>query len=247
MIEDGGVVDQETRLFDAETGVTRSMRSKEDAHDYRYFPDPDLLPLKLTQEYVDNIKANLPELPDQKKERFVSEYGLKAYDAGVLAAEADKAAFFEEVAKGRDAKMAANWVTQELFGYLNKFDLELADSPVSSKQLGGLIDLIANKTISGKIAKDVFQKLIKEDDADPAVIVERDGLKQVTDTGAIEKVVDEIMAANPDQVEQVKAQFAEGHKKPKALGWFVGQAMKASGGKANPQAVNEILKQKLGI
>ena len=247
LIEDGGVVDQETRLFDAETGVTRSMRSKEDAHDYRYFPDPDLLPLKLTQEYVDKIKANLPELPDQKKERFISEYGLKAYDAGVLAAEADKAAFFEEVAKGRDAKMAANWVTQELFGYLNKFDLELADSPVSSVQLGGLIDLIANKTISGKIAKDVFQKLIEEDGADPAAIVERDGLKQVTDTGAIEKVVDEIIAANPDQVEQVKAQFAEGHKKPKALGWFVGQAMKASGGKANPQAVNEILKQKLGI
>ncbi len=247
VVEDGGVIDQQTRLFDSETGVTRSMRSKEDAHDYRYFPDPDLLPLILQPEWVENIKANLPELPDQKKARFASEYGLKPYDAGVLAAEADKAAYFEEVAKGRDAKLAANWVTQELFGYLNKFDLDLADSPVSAKQLGGLIDLISDGTISGKIAKDVFAKMIEEEGIAPADVVERDGLKQVTDTGAIEKVVDDIMSANPDQVEQVKAQAAEGHKKPKAMGWFVGQVMKASGGKANPQAVNEILKSKLGI
>ncbi len=247
VVEDGGVIDQQTRLFDSETGVTRSMRSKEDAHDYRYFPDPDLLPLILQPEWVENIKANLPELPDQKKARFASEYGLKPYDAGVLAAEADKAAYFEEVAKGRDAKLAANWVTQELFGYLNKFDLDLADSPVSAKQLGGLIDLISDGTISGKIAKDVFAKMIEEEGIAPADVVERGGLKQVTDTGAIEKVVDDIMSANPDQVEQVKAQAAEGHKKPKAMGWFVGQVMKASGGKANPQAVNEILKSKLGI
>ena len=247
VVEDGGVIDQQTRLFDSETGVTRSMRSKEDAHDYRYFPDPDLLPLILQPEWVENIKANLPELPDQKKARFASEYGLKPYDAGVLAAEADKAAYFEDVAKGRDAKLAANWVTQELFGYLNKFDLDLADSPVSAKQLGGLIDLISDGTISGKIAKDVFAKMIEEEGIAPADVVERDGLKQVTDTGAIEKVVDDIMSANPDQVEQVKAQAAEGHKKPKAMGWFVGQVMKASGGKANPQAVNEILKSKLGI
>ncbi len=247
ILEDGGVIDQETRLFNADTGVTRSMRSKEDAHDYRYFPDPDLLPLHLEQAWVDDIRKNLPELPDQKKARFVSEYGLKPYDAGVLATEAANAAFFEEVAKGRDAKMAANWVTQELFGYLNKHDLGLKDSPVSAKQLGGLIDLISDGTISGKIAKDVFAKLIEEEGADPAAIVERDGLKQVTDTGAIEKVVDDIIANNPEQVEQVKAQAAEGHKKPKALGWFVGQAMKASGGKANPQALNQILKDKLGL
>lgn len=247
IIEDGGEIHQETRLFNADTGVTRSMRSKEDAHDYRYFPDPDLLPLQLSEEWIEAIKSSLPELPDQKKARFIEDYGLKAYDAGVLAADAEKAAYFEEVAKDRDPKLAANWVTQELFGYLNKHDLELADSPVSAKQLGGLVDLIKEGVISGKIAKDVFAKLIVEEGADPTAIVERDGLKQVTDTGAIEKVVDEIIANNPDQVEQVKAQAAEGHAKPKALGWFVGQAMKASGGKANPQALNEVLKAKLGI
>ncbi|MEM6626950.1 MAG: Asp-tRNA(Asn)/Glu-tRNA(Gln) amidotransferase subunit GatB [Pseudomonadota bacterium] len=247
IIEDGGEVDQETRLFDPDAGETRSMRSKEDAHDYRYFPDPDLLPLELQQDYVDQIRATLPELPDQKRARFVNDYGLSAYDAGVLVAEADKAEFFEAVAKGRDPKLAANWVSQDLFGYLNKEGLDLGDTPVSATQLGGLIDLISDKTISGKIAKDVFAKLIDEPGADPAAIVERDGLKQVTDAGAIEKVVDDIIAANPEQVAQVKAQAAEGHKKPKALGWFVGQAMKASGGKANPQAVNEILKAKLEI
>jgi len=246
IIEGGGTVDQETRLYDADKGETRSMRSKEDAHDYRYFPDPDLLPLEFDQAFIDDIKANLPELPDEKRARFMADYGLKAYDAGVLTADAEKADFFEAVAKDRDSKLAANWVSQELFGYLNKEGLELEGSPVSAAQLGGLIDLISDQTISGKIAKQVFQKMI-DGGGDPAEIVEREGLKQVTDTGAIEKVVDEIIAANPEQVEQVQAQKAEGHAKPKALGWFVGQVMRASGGKANPQAVNEILKAKLGL
>ena len=246
ILEAGGEVDQETRLYDPDAGETRSMRSKEDAHDYRYFPDPDLLPLELEQSFVDAIKSSLPELPDEKRARFVSDYGLKPYDAGVLSAEAEKADFFESVAKGRDTRLAANWVSQELFGYLNKEGLELEASPVSADALGALIDLISDQTISGKIAKQVFSKMIETGDA-AGVIVEREGLKQVTDTGAIEKVVDEIIAANPEQVEQVQAQKAEGHAKPKAMGWFVGQVMRASGGKANPQAVNEILKAKLGL
>ncbi|KCZ59056.1 Asp-tRNA(Asn)/Glu-tRNA(Gln) amidotransferase subunit GatB [Hyphomonas chukchiensis] len=239
IIEGGGTVDQETRLFDAVKGETRSMRSKEDAHDYRYFPDPDLLPLEIEQAWIDEIKASLPELPDQKRARFESEYGISHYDAGVLIADADKAAYFETVAKGRDAKLAANWVTQELFGYLNKEGLELGDSPVSAEALGGLIALISDDTISGKIAKDVFARMIAGE-GEAAAIVEKHGLKQVTDTGAIEKVVDEIIAANPEQVEKVK-------EKPQTLGWFVGQVMKASGGKANPKAVNDILKAKLGL
>ena len=239
IIEGGGTVDQETRLFDPVKVETRSMRSKEDAHDYRYFPDPDLLPLEIEQAWIDEIKASLPELPDQKRARFESEYGISHYDAGVLIADADKAEYFETVAKGRDAKLAANWVTQELFGYLNKEGLELADSPVSAEALGGLIALISDETISGKIAKDVFARMIAGE-GEAAAIVEKHGLKQVTDTGAIEKVVDEIIAANPEQVEKVK-------EKPQTLGWFVGQVMKASGGKANPKAVNEILKAKLGL
>ena len=239
IIEGGGTVDQETRLFDAVKGETRSMRSKEDAHDYRYFPDPDLLPLEIEQAWIDEIKASLPELPDQKRARFESDYGISHYDAGVLIADADKAVYFETVAKGRDAKLAANWVTQELFGYLNKEGLELGDSPVSAEALGGLIALISDDTISGKIAKDVFARMIAGE-GEAAAIVEKHGLKQVTDTGAIEKVVDEIIAANPEQVEKVK-------EKPQTLGWFVGQVMKASGGKANPKAVNEILKAKLGL
>ncbi|MCA8902274.1 MAG: Asp-tRNA(Asn)/Glu-tRNA(Gln) amidotransferase GatCAB subunit B, partial [Hyphomonas sp.] len=225
--------------FDPNKGETRSMRSKEDAHDYRYFPDPDLLPLEFEEAWVEEIRASLPELPDEKRARFEVDYGLSRYDAGVLTAEADKAEFFESVAKGRDAKLAANWVTQELFGYLNKEDISLADSPVSAPALGGLIELISDNTISGKIAKDVFARMI-DGEGEAAAIVEKHGLKQVTDTGAIEKVVDEIIAANPDQVAQVK-------EKPKTMGWFVGQVMKASGGKANPQAVNEILKAKLGL
>jgi aspartyl-tRNA(Asn)/glutamyl-tRNA(Gln) amidotransferase subunit B len=239
IIEGGGTVDQETRLFDPIKVETRSMRSKEDAHDYRYFPDPDLLPLEIEQAWIDEIKATLPELPDQKRARFESEYGISHYDAGVLIADAEKAEYFETVATGRDAKLAANWVTQELFGYLNKEGLELADSPVSAEALGGLIALISDETISGKIAKDVFARMIAGE-GEAAAIVETHGLKQVTDTGAIEKVVDEIIAANPEQVGRVK-------DKPQTLGWFVGQVMKASGGKANPKAVNDILKAKLGI
>lgn len=239
IIESGGKVDQETRLFDPVKGETRSMRSKEDAHDYRYFPDPDLLPLEVEQAWIEEIRKSLPELPDQKRARFEKDYGLSRYDAGVLTSDADKAAFFEEAAKGRDAKLTANWVTQELFGYLNKEGLELSQSPVSAASLGGLIELISNDTISGKIAKDVFARMIAGE-GEAAAIVEKHGLKQVTDTGAIEKVVDEIIAANPDQVAKVK-------DKPQTLGWFVGQVMKASGGKANPKAVNDILKAKLGI
>lgn len=239
IIEGGGKVDQETRLFDPVKGETRSMRSKEDAHDYRYFPDPDLLPLELEQAWIEDIRKSLPELPDQKRARFEKDYGLSRYDAGVLTSDADKALFFEEVARGRDAKLAANWVTQELFGYLNKEALELSQSPVTASALGGLIALISDNTISGKIAKDVFARMIAGE-GEAGAIVEKHGLKQVTDTGAIEKVVDGIIAANPDQVARVK-------DKPQTLGWFVGQVMKASGGKANPQAVNDILKAKLGI
>ena len=241
VLENGGEIDQETRLFDPKTGETRTMRSKEDAHDYRYFPDPDLLPLEIDPAWVEEIRASLPELPDVKKHRFMDEYGLSAYDASVLVAHRAQAAFFEEVAKGRDGKLAANWVTGDLFGALNKENKDIEDSPISADQLGKLIDLISDSTISGKIAKDVFALMFAgEETGDPGDIVEKRGLKQVTDTGAIEKVIDEIIAANPKQVEQVK-------EKPKTMGWFVGQVMKAMQGKANPQAVNEILKKKLGL
>ena len=239
IIEDGGTIDQETRLFDPGKGETRSMRSKEEAHDYRYFPDPDLLPLELEQVYVDDLAQHLPELPDEKRTRFTKDYGLSAYDATVLVAERENADFFEAVAKGRDGKLSANWVINELFGRLNKEGKWIDQSPVSAAQLGGLVDLISAGTISGKIAKDLFEILWTEG-GDPAEIVEARGMKQVTDTGAIEKAVDEIIAANPEKVEQAKA-------KPSMLGWFVGQVMKATGGKANPAAVNEILKAKLGI
>jgi len=238
IIEDGGTIEQETRLYDPGKRETRSMRSKEEAHDYRYFPDPDLLPLELTQAEVDALKAKLPELPDEKKARFVGE-GLSAYDAGVLTAERATADFFEAVAKGRDAKAAANWVINELTGRLNKEGKEITQSPLSASQLGTILDLIAEGTISGKIAKDLFE-IIWAEGGDPRAIVEARGMKQVTDTGAIEKVVDEVLAANPDKVADVKTN-------PKALGWFVGQVMKASGGKANPQAVNALLKAKLGV
>jgi aspartyl-tRNA(Asn)/glutamyl-tRNA(Gln) amidotransferase subunit B len=215
------------------------MRSKEEAHDYRYFPDPDLLPLEFTQGFVDELAADLPELPDDKKARFVKDFGLTAYDADVLVAEKSSAAFFEEVAGGRDAKLAANWVINELFGRLNKEGKDLETSPVSASQLGGIIDLIKAGTISGKIAKDVFE-IVWTEGGDPAEIVEDRGMKQVTDLGAIEAIVDEIIAANPDKVEQAKA-------KPNLIGWFVGQVMKASKGKANPQAVNDLLKSKIGV
>ena len=239
IIEDGGKIAQETRLFDPGRGETRSMRSKEEAHDYRYFPDPDLLPLELTMEYVAELEKGLPELPDEKKQRFMRDFALSNYDADVLVAERESANYFEAVAMGRDGKLAANWVINELFGRLNKEGLSIEASPVSSKQLGSIVDLIASGTISGKIAKDLFE-IVWTEGGDPAAIVDKRGMKQVTDTGAIEKAVDEIIAANPDKVEQAKA-------KPSMLGWFVGQVMKASGGKANPQAVNEILKQKLGV
>jgi aspartyl-tRNA(Asn)/glutamyl-tRNA(Gln) amidotransferase subunit B len=239
ILEDGGTIDQETRLFDPNRGETRSMRSKEEAHDYRYFPDPDLLPLELEAAFVEGLKKDLPELPDGKRARFMSEYGLSAYDADVLVAERESAEYFETVAKARDGKLAANWVINELFGRLNKEGKEIENSPVSAAQLGQIVELISNGTISGKIAKDVFE-IVWSEGGDPAEIVEKRGLKQVTDTGAIEKAVDEIIAKNPDKVEQVKA-------KPTMLGWFVGQVMKASGGKANPQAVSDMLKSKLGI
>jgi aspartyl-tRNA(Asn)/glutamyl-tRNA(Gln) amidotransferase subunit B len=239
ILESGGTIDQETRLFDPNVGETRTMRSKEDAHDYRYFPDPDLLPLVLDEKWIAQIKASLPELPDAKKHRFIESYGLTPYDARVLSGDSEAAAYFETVAKGRDAKQAANWVTQELFGALNKQGLELSQSPVKAEALGALLDLVKDGTINGKIAKDVFAKMIETGDA-PGAIVEREGLRQVTDTGAIEKAIDALMAANADKVEDVK-------KNPKAFGWWVGQTMKATGGKANPGVVNEILKKKLGV
>jgi aspartyl-tRNA(Asn)/glutamyl-tRNA(Gln) amidotransferase subunit B len=244
ILEDGGKIEQETRLFDPDKGETRAMRNKEEAHDYRYFPDPDLLPLELTPAYVEELKARLPELPDEKKARFTRDYGLSIYDAGVLVGEREVASFFEAVAKkpdgsGRDAKAAANWTINELAGRLNKEGKSIAGSPVSAAQLGAILDLIAAGTISGKIAKDLFE-ICWSEGGDPQAIVEARGMKQVTDLAAIERVVDDIVAKNPDKVEQAKA-------KPALIGWFVGQVMKASGGKANPQAVNDLLKSKLGI
>jgi aspartyl-tRNA(Asn)/glutamyl-tRNA(Gln) amidotransferase subunit B len=239
LLEEGGVIHQETRLFDAKSGETRAMRSKEEAHDYRYFPDPDLLPLELAQDYVDELAKDLPELPDAKRARFIADYGLTPYDADVLIAERESADYFEAVTKGRDAKQSANWVINELFGRLNKEGRSIVDSPVSADQLGGILDLIKAGTISGKIAKDVFD-IVWTEGGDPKSIVAARGLTQVTDMGAIETAVDAIIAANPDKVEQVKG-------KPSMLGWFVGQVMKATGGKASPQAVNDLLKTKLGI
>ena len=240
IVEGGGSVDQETRLYDPDKQETRSMRSKEEAHDYRYFPDPDLLPLEIEQAWVDDIAASLPELPDAKKARFISDFGLTDYDASVLTAEVASAAYFEEVAAGRDGKTAANWVINELFGRLKRDDdTDITDSPVSPAQLGGIIDLIGKGDISGKIAKDLFE-IIYTTGGDPAEVVEARGMKQVTDTGAIETAVDEVIAANPAQVEKAK-------QNPKLAGWFVGQVMKATGGKANPKAVNEIVAAKLGL
>jgi aspartyl-tRNA(Asn)/glutamyl-tRNA(Gln) amidotransferase subunit B len=239
ILEDGGRIEQETRLFDPNRGETRPMRNKEEAHDYRYFPDPDLLPLELTRAFVDELRAQLPELPDEKKARLVRDYALSAYDADVLSAERDTADFFEQVASGRDPKAAANWVINELAGRLNKEGMGIASSPVSASQLGSLLDLIAAGTISGKIAKDVFE-IVWSEGGDPRALVETRGMAQVTDLSEIAAMVDEIIARNPDKVAQAKA-------KPAMVGWFVGQVMKASGGKANPNAVNEILKSKLEI
>jgi aspartyl-tRNA(Asn)/glutamyl-tRNA(Gln) amidotransferase subunit B len=239
ILEEGGVIEQETRLYDPSKRETRPMRTKEEAHDYRYFPDPDLLPLEFDQAYVDALAAKLPELPDEKKARFMRDYSLSAYDADVLVAERETANYFDAVAKGRDGKLAANWVNNELFGRLNKEGRNIASSPVSADQLGAVLDMIADGTISGKIAKDLFE-IVWTEGGDPRAIVEQRGMKQVTDLGAIEKVVDEIIAKNPDKV-------ADARTNPKAIGWFVGQVMKSSGGKASPQAVNDLLKKKLGL
>ncbi|MEM8775328.1 MAG: Asp-tRNA(Asn)/Glu-tRNA(Gln) amidotransferase subunit GatB [Pseudomonadota bacterium] len=239
IVEAGGEVEQETRLYDPDKNETRSMRSKEEAHDYRYFPDPDLLPLEIEQAWVDDIAASLPELPDEKKARFIVDFGLSEYDAGVLTAEVDNAAYFEDAAQGRDGKTVANWVINELFGRLNRDDKGIKESPVSPAQLGGIVDLISSDAISGKIAKDLFE-IVYTEGGDPAQIVEARGMKQVTDTGAIETAVDQIIADNPAQVEKAKIN-------PKLAGWFVGQVMKATGGKANPKAVNEIVTKKLSL
>jgi len=239
ILEEGGKVDQETRLYDPDKNETRSMRSKEEAHDYRYFPDPDLLPLEIEQAWVDNIKASLPELPDARKTRYMADFGLTDYDASVLTAEVETASYFEAVAEGRDGKMAANWVINELFGRLKKDDHDITTSPVTPAQLGGIVDLIAKGDISGKIAKDLFE-IVYTEGGDPAEIVAARGMKQVTDTGAIEAAVDEVIAANPAQVEKAQAN-------PKLAGWFVGQVMKITGGKANPKAVNDIVLAKLGL
>ncbi|WP_138465280.1 Asp-tRNA(Asn)/Glu-tRNA(Gln) amidotransferase subunit GatB [Poseidonocella sp. HB161398] len=239
ILEDGGKIDQETRLYDPDKNETRSMRSKEEAHDYRYFPCPDLLPLEIEQGWVDDIAATLPELPDARKARYIADYGLSDYDASVLTAEVENAAYFEEVANASDGKLAANWVINDLFGRLKKDDKALSDSPVSPAQLGGIINLIQKGDISGKIAKDLFE-IVYVDGGDPSHIVEERGMKQVTDTGAIEAAVDEVIAANPAQVEKAK-------QNPKLAGWFVGQVMKATGGKANPKAVNDLVAAKLGL
>jgi aspartyl-tRNA(Asn)/glutamyl-tRNA(Gln) amidotransferase subunit B len=244
IIEDGGSIAQETRLFDPNKGETRSLRSKEEAHDYRYFPDPDLLPLEFSQAFVDALKADLPELPDEKRSRFVADFGLSPYDAGVLVAERESADFYENVLSGlavraRDGKVAANWVINELFGRLNKEGRAIAASPVSAAQLSAVVDLIGDGTISGKIAKDLFE-IVWQEGGDPRALVESRGMKQVTDLSAIEKVVDDIIAANPDKVEQAKA-------KPAAIQWFVGQVMKSTGGKADPKAVNALLRSRLGL
>ena len=238
VIEAGGEVEQETRLYDPDRNETRSMRSKEDSHDYRYFPDPDLLPLELEQDWVDGIRASLPELPDAKKARFVAEHGLTEYDASVLTAEVQSADYFERVVAGRSGKAVANWVINELFGRLKKDDRGIAESPVSPDQLGGIVDLIDRGEISGKIAKEVFE-IVYSEGGDPAEIVETRGMRQVTDTGAIEEALDKVIAENPAQVEKAKSN-------PKLAGWFVGQVMKATGGKANPKAVNEMVAKKLG-
>ncbi|MBX9574192.1 MAG: Asp-tRNA(Asn)/Glu-tRNA(Gln) amidotransferase subunit GatB [Caulobacteraceae bacterium] len=239
ILEDGGSVVQETRLFDPTKGETRSMRSKEEAHDYRYFPDPDLLPLEIEQAWIDGIKASLPELPDDKRRRFMSEYGLSQYDAGVLISEQAKADYFETAAKGRDAKLVANWVTNELSARLAADGRDFSDNPLPASHVAELVELIETDVISSKIAKEVFDH-VWNGEGSPAEVVEKHGLKQVTDTGTIEKAVDEIIAANPDKAAAVA-------EKPQAIGWFVGQVMKATGGKANPAAVNDILKAKLGL
>ena len=239
ILEDGGIIKQETRLYDADKNETRSMRSKEEAHDYRYFPCPDLLPLEIEQNWVDELEAKLPELPDTKKLRFISSFNLSNYDAGVLTAEKQNAAYFEQVARGRDGKTAANWVINELFGRMKKEDAKITDCPVSPDQLGGIIDLIAEGEISGKIAKELFE-IVYTEGGNPADIVNSRNMKQVTDTGEIEAALEQIIKDNPIQVDKAK-------QNPKLAGWFVGQVIKATGGKANPQVVNQIVASKLKL
>ena len=237
LIEDSKIIDQETRLFDPKKGETRSMRSKEEAHDYRYFPDPDLLPLSFSENIIEEIKSELPELPDDKKERFQKEYSLSPYDSNILVSEIEIADFFEAVTKGRDPKIAANWITGEFFAAMNKLGFNIVDSPITIDNLSKLIKLIEENIISTRIAKDVFEIML-ENNEDPEDIVEREGLKQVSDSGELEKIIDNIIANNPDQVEAVKL-------KPKLIGWFVGQVMKETNGKANPKLVNDLLNDKL--
>ena len=239
ILEDGGTVDQETRLYDPDRNETRSMRSKEEAFDYRYFPCPDLLPLEIEQGWVDDIAASMPELPDAKKARFMGDFGLTDYDANVLTADLESASFFETVAQGRDGKIAANWVINELFGRLNKEGLAIADSPVSAAQLGGMLDLLGKGEITGKMAKELFELLWTEG-GDPAEVAAKHGMKAVTDTGEIERALDALIAANPEQVEKAKVNA-------KLAGWFTGQVLKATGGKANPAVVNQMVAQKLGL
>ncbi|MBL4928621.1 Asp-tRNA(Asn)/Glu-tRNA(Gln) amidotransferase subunit GatB [Fuscibacter oryzae] len=239
ILEDGGKVMQETRLYDPDKGETRSMRSKEEAHDYRYFPCPDLLPLEIEQEWVDEIAARMPELPDAKKVRFMGDFGLTDYDANVLTAEVEAAAFFDEVAKGRDGKIAANWVINDLFGRLNKEGLTIAETPVSAARLGAMLDLLGSGEITGKMAKDLFD-ILWTDPGDPAEIAAARGMKQVTDLGAIEKALDDLIAANPEQVEKAKVNT-------RLAGWFTGQVLKATGGKANPAVITEMVAKKLGL
>jgi aspartyl-tRNA(Asn)/glutamyl-tRNA(Gln) amidotransferase subunit B len=239
ILEDGGRIAQETRLFDPAKGETRAMRTKEDAHDYRYFPDPDLLPLEFDAAYVEMLAEGLPELPDDKRRRLVADAGLSVYDASILVSDKAVADYFEAVAKGREAKQAANWVINDLLGALNRSGKDIQETPVSAEQLGVILDLIRSGTISGKIAKDLFE-IVWNEGGDPAEVVEARGLRQVTDTAAIERTVDEIVAANPDKAAQAQA-------KPTLAGWFVGQIMRASGGKANPQVVNDLVKRKLGL
>ncbi|MDE2350562.1 MAG: Asp-tRNA(Asn)/Glu-tRNA(Gln) amidotransferase subunit GatB, partial [Alphaproteobacteria bacterium] len=239
ILESGGSIRQETRLFDSKAGETRSMRSKEEAHDYRYFPDPDLLPLELDEDWIRTIEASLPELPDEKKARFIKDYGLDAYDAGVLVTERELADYYEELARGIDAKLAVNWLNNEILGRLNKDGLSIAECPVSATANNAIIAMIVDGTISGKIAKDILD-IVWSEGGDPKTVMEARGLRQVTDTGAIEAAVEKVIAANPDKVAAAQA-------KPKLAGWFVGQVMKETGGKANPQAVNAILKSRLGL
>jgi aspartyl-tRNA(Asn)/glutamyl-tRNA(Gln) amidotransferase subunit B len=238
IIEDGGEIDQETRLFDTSTGRTRTMRSKEDAHDYRYFPDPDLLPMVVSQEEVDALAAALPELPDEIRDRLIGEYGLSAYDASVITEERDTARYYEAASNGRDRKLVANWMTVELFGALNKSGKSLHDCPIAPEELGALVGLISDGTISGRIAKDVFADMF-ETGKSAANIVDEKGLKQVSDSGAIEALIDKVLADNQDKVEDYRG------GKDKLFGFFVGQVMKQSGGQANPGMVNQILRSKL--